>query len=111
MPSSNPRYLNHKARQAVLRYVRMRVEEGEPCAICGKPIDLELPQWIVKNGKKSHAPWALECDEIIPVSMGGSPIDRANVQPAHKACNQRKGGRKNTHQKIASHKGNTSREW
>ena len=111
MPSWNPRYANHKAREAVLRYVRQMVEDGAVCAICGKPIDLDAPQWVVdnKDGNRKRAPWSLECDEIVPVSRGGSPIDRNNVQPTHRICNQRKGGGR--HESIKSHKPKTSREW
>lgn len=29
----------------------------------------------------------MECDELIPVSRGGSPYDRENVAPAHRCCN------------------------
>lgn len=36
---------------------------------------------------------SFEVDEIVPVSLGGSPFDRSNVQPAHRICNQRKGNR------------------
>ena len=36
-------------------------------------------------------PMSFEVDEIVPVSLGGSPIDPNNVQPAHRICNQRKG--------------------
>lgn len=32
-------------------------------------------------------------DHIIPVSRGGAPYDRANLQPAHERCNYRKGAR------------------
>lgn len=111
MPSSNPRYVNDKARRAVMQYVRSRVANGENCAICGKPIDLEAPQWYIdpKDGKRKRAPWSLECDEIIPLSMGGSPIDRDNVQPAHRICNQRKGGAR--HKTIKSHKSESFGEW
>lgn len=35
-------------------------------------------------------PMSFEVDEIIPVSLGGSPTDPDNVQPAHRICNQRK---------------------
>ena len=38
-------------------------------------------------------PMSFEVDEIVPVSLGGSPIDPNNVQPAHRICNQRKGNR------------------
>ena len=111
MPSSNPRYGNWKARERALRYVRQRAAQGEPCGICHKPIDLSMPQTIIdpKDGKRKRAPWSLECDEIIPLSMGGSPIDRNNVQPTHRVCNQRKGGKKN--RRIKAHVAETSREW
>ena len=29
----------------------------------------------------------------MPVSKGGSPIDRANVAPAHRICNERRGNK------------------
>lgn len=111
MPSSNPRFVNDKARRAAMSYVRMRAAAGEPCAVCGRPIDLDKPQWYIdpKDGKRKRAPWSLECDEIIPLSMGGSPIDRNNVQPTHRVCNQRKGGKKN--RRIKAHVAETSREW
>lgn len=113
MPSSNPRYANHKAREEALAYVRRLAAEGVPCGICGKPIDMDAPQWFIdpKDGKRKRAPWSCECDEIIPMSAGGSPYQRINLQPAHRLCNQRKGGRRRTHQKIESHRGATSREW
>ena len=28
---------------------------------------------------------------MVPVSLGGSPFRRDNVQPAHRICNERKG--------------------
>ena len=34
-----------------------------------------------------------EADEIIPVSKGGSHIDRNNIRLAHRVCNQRQGNR------------------
>ena len=36
---------------------------------------------------------SFEVDELIPVSRGGDPLDRANVDAAHRICNQRKGNR------------------
>ena len=36
---------------------------------------------------------SFEVDEIIPVSKGGSPIDRGNVAPAHRICNERRGNK------------------
>ena len=34
---------------------------------------------------------SFEVDEIVPVSMGGSPFDRDNVDAAHRICNQKRG--------------------
>lgn len=113
MPSSNPRYLNSKARKEIQSWVRRQVLNGAPCALCGKPINLDLPQVYVdpKDGKQKRAPWSLEVDEIVPISAGGSPIDKNNVQPTHRVCNARKGGKKHASIKIESHKGANSREW
>lgn len=111
MPSSNPRYGNWKARERALRYVRQRAAQGEPCGICHQPFDLSMPQTIIdpKDGKRKRAPWSIECDEIVPVSQGGSPYDLDNVQPAHRACNIRKGAKVRT--QIVTHRPTTSREW
>lgn len=111
MGGYNPRNANWKARKAVLDLVRRRVLGGEPCGICGQPIDLTRPQWTTRaDGKRIRAPWSLECDEIIPLARGGSPIDPRNVQPAHRACNVRKGaGRAKTAARTIA--GATSREW
>lgn len=54
---------------------------------------------------------SFEVDEIIPVSKGGSPIEWANTQAAHRVCNQRKG---NGSRKFkGSHRSGlpTSRDW
>jgi len=65
--------------------LRARVAaEGAPCHLCGKAIDYTLP---------TGHPMSFELDEIIPVSKGGDPLDRANVAPAHRICNQRRGNR------------------
>lgn len=64
------------------RKLRARIKaEGRPCALCGRAIDYRL---------KAGDPLSYELDEIIPFSLGGSPIDYNNVQPAHRICNQRK---------------------
>ena len=114
MPSANPRYRNWKAREHIRRKVKQRVLAGERCGICGKPIDLSLPQtWTdPKDGKVKRAPWSFEVDEIVPVSCGGDPIDEGNVQPAHRACNAWKGnGKRHRADTIEPREGSTSREW
>ena len=78
---SNPRYSNGTRR----RNLRNRVAAlGLPCALCGGAIDYSLP---------AGHPMSYELDEIIPVSLGGDPLDPNNVQPAHRICNQRKSNR------------------
>lgn len=83
---SNPRYANGAAR----RKVRERLKaEQRGCWICrafGRPdrIDYDLP---------SNHPGAFEVDELIPVSKGGSPTSRANVEAAHRCCNQWRGNK------------------
>lgn len=67
------------------RKLRARLRaQGLPCAICGRPIDYDLP---------AGDPLSFEADEIVPVSLGGDELDWANLQPAHRICNQRKGNR------------------
>ena len=79
MPSSSPRWRNPKRRQAM----RIRImRRGDPCALCGKPVDYALP--------RGH-PMAYELDETIPISRGGSPIDPDNLQATHAICNRRRG--------------------
>lgn len=51
------------------------------CGICGKPVDKDL--------KWPH-PLSKCIDHIIPVSKGGHPSDRANLQLAHFTCNRQK---------------------
>jgi hypothetical protein len=52
-----------------------------PCAICGRPIDYELPATDDEGFVSDH---------IIPVGLGGSDTDMANRQPAHNLCNRLK---------------------
>lgn len=86
----NPRYANgHKRRQ--IREWLLRTQDT--CAICGRPIDKTL---------RTPHPLSAEVDEIIPVSKGGSPIDRKNVQLVHRCCNIAKSN------KLPSEMGQTS---
>jgi 5-methylcytosine-specific restriction endonuclease McrA len=72
------------------------------CALCGKPINKEL---------KTPHPMSAEVDEIIPISKGGSPVARDNVQLTHRICNQRKGNKIETIVTVAHLPLPTSREW
>lgn len=78
---SNPRTKNGNARRKVVAWLRV---QERPCHICGRPIDYSLP---------AGDPYSFECDEIVPVSKGGSPYDRANVDAAHRRCNQKRGNK------------------
>lgn len=75
---SNPRYSNGHRRRSIRNWL---MATQDVCALCGKPIDKSL---------KSPHPMSFEVDEIVPVSLGGDPLDRRNVQAAHRICNQRK---------------------
>lgn len=95
MSAGNPRRANGSKRTQLLDWLRSL---GSPCWICGHPIDPGLPP---------GDPLALECDEIVPVSRGGSPIDHANVAAAHRCCNnwrraKGEGGVRQVQQLVAS---------
>jgi len=83
---SNPRRANGHRRDMVVRWLR---SQGRPCWICREfgrsgVIDYTLPP--------GH-PFSFECDELVPVSKGGSPFSRSNVDAAHRCCNQWRGNR------------------
>ncbi|MBJ8342789.1 HNH endonuclease [Antrihabitans sp. YC3-6] len=40
---------------------------------------------------KTPDPGSPEVDEVIPVSLGGSPTQRSNCRLAHRLCNVRRG--------------------
>ena len=73
--AKNPRRANGTRRTKLLRRLRAA---GGACWVCRLPVD-----WGVPHGH----PRAGECDELVPVSRGGSPYDPANVAPAHRCCN------------------------
>ena len=79
--------------------------QGNPCALCGRPIDYSL----------GHLnPWAFEVDHIDPCAKGGALYDRANLQAAHRICNQKKSdktGKKDAKRVAISQKCEVSRDW
>lgn len=79
MPSSNPRYADYPARSALRK--RM-ASQSQRCWMCGLPISQAYP---------ARHPYALELDELVPISKGGSAVDPANVRAAHRCCNQWRG--------------------
>ena len=86
MSKQNPRRANGTRRDATVRWLR---SQGRPCWICrafgrSGAIDYSLP---------ARHPLSFECDELVPVSKGGSPTARSNVDAAHRCCNQWRGNR------------------
>ena len=77
--ASNPRRANGHRRDQVRRRV---LAEEDSCWLCGLPVDKTLHYLD---------PQAPEVDEVVPVSLGGSPIDRTNCRLAHRLCNVRRG--------------------
>lgn len=110
MPSSNPRYANSAKRNEIRRWV---LATQDVCALCGKPVDKTLTTYIdPKDGKKKRHPMSAEVDEIVPLSLGGSPISRDNVQLAHRICNQRKGNKTSADRaRVLDQPLPTSRRW
>ena len=86
---ANPRYANGTRRRAI----RNRWKAiGDPCHICGHPIDYSLGMVEdPRTGKLRPHPMSFVVDEIVPVSLGGDPLDFANTRPAHWICNARRG--------------------
>lgn len=75
------RKANGHRRREVVSWLR---KQELPCHICELDIDYSLP---------AGNPLCFECDELVPVSLGGSPIQRDNVGPAHRCCNEWRGNR------------------
>lgn len=117
MAKANPRKANGNARRKLRSWLKA---QGRPCWICQAfgldgTIDYSLP---------ARHPLSFEVDELVPVSKGGSPFDRNNVDAAHRRCNQWRGNKSVSEvMRIArsggstpqpatlSVRGTTSREW
>lgn len=80
----NPRTANGAARRRVVAWLRAQRRGCWICAAFGRDptIDYSLP---------AGEPMSFECDELVPVSRGGSPYDPVNVDAAHRRCNQWRG--------------------
>ncbi len=82
MSAYGSRYSKNGSRR---RKIRARLlASSDTCAICGLPIDKAL---------RTPDPMSAEVDEIVPVSLGGDPLDIRNCQLVHRICNQRKGNK------------------
>ena len=87
--AGDPRWKHADQRKRDRKYW---IQQGLPCAICGKPIDYGIPFYYHDaQGKQRVNMDAFVIDEIVPVSQGGNPYDRQNQQPAHVCCNLAKG--------------------
>lgn len=72
----------HRRRMAI---AKLRDTEPWVCWLCGLPIPRDVdPQ--------TH-PLRWTCDEVVPVSLGGSALDPANLRPAMAICNSARGNR------------------
>lgn len=94
---SNPRRANGHRRNVIRRTV---LGEEDSCWLCGGLVDKTIP---------TPDPWSPEVDEIVPVSLGGDPLDRANCRLAHRICNVRRGNGSTQRAAIAPLE--TTREW
>ena len=65
-------------RERARRRIAQRVKAGEPCALCGEPIDLTV---------KWPDPMAFEVDHVVPTSHGGTDAYEL-LQPSHRICNR-----------------------
>ena len=94
------RYANGHRRRQVRAWC---LKHFDTCALCGKPIDKSL---------KTPHPMSAEVDEIVPVSLGGSPYERDNCRLVHRICNQRRGnGKRQAVKKGLELPLPTSRRW
>lgn len=51
-------------------------------------------RWVDPDLPPNHD-WARSLDHVIPLALGGDPLDRANARLAHRWCNTSKGSRLN----------------
>jgi len=65
--------------------------QGLPCWICGRDINYAL-----KGLNAQRSRWAFTLDHLIPLSLGGDLLDRANARSAHRRCNSARGNREAT---------------
>ncbi|MGH3504010.1 MAG: HNH endonuclease [Nocardioidaceae bacterium] len=73
------------ARGRTYRRLQARVfAEEDVCWLCGWPVDQTLPP---------GNPRSKSLDHVLPVSRGGSKVDRDNARLAHFNCNSRRGNR------------------
>lgn len=79
-------------RGAIWQRLREQVLATEDtCAICGQPVDKAIPYWSRQDdGTRRVNPQAASIDHVQPVSRGGDPWLRGNLQLVHAWCNTSK---------------------
>ena len=75
----------YRKRAAELR--KATSDNGWPCHLCGKPIDMSLPY--------TH-PLAFTADHLDAIANGGNLL--GDLAPAHRRCNSRRGRKRLAHQ-------------
>lgn len=68
-------------RDRARRQVAQRVLAGEPCCLCGLPIDLSIPY---------PDPWSYTVEHVVPTSRGGQDYGEGQLAPAHFRCNRQR---------------------
>lgn len=64
------------------RRLRSLVQLTEPnCWLCGLEIDAD---------RGYPDPWSFSVDHVVPLSLGGAPLERGNARAAHLRCNMRR---------------------
>lgn len=58
---------------------------GLPCWLCGHALDEQLTKLWPRHR------WAATVDHIVALSLGGDPLDPANMFVAHMVCNSQRG--------------------
>lgn len=76
---------SYRAKAAALR--KATSDNGWPCHLCGKPIDMSLPY--------TH-PLAFTADHLDAIANGGNLL--GDLAPAHRRCNSRRGRKRLAHQ-------------
>lgn len=82
----NPRYSNGHRRRELQRWLKA---QGRGCWICR---EFGLPDRIDYDAGPLE-PRSFNVDELRCVSAGGDPLDRGNVDSAHRACNLWRGNK------------------
>lgn len=115
--ASNPRYANGHRRRQVQRRV---LAEESTCWLCGGEVDKTLGIQPGIHSDRCTSPDCPGCvrhpmsasiDEVVPVSLGGSAIDRSNCRLAHLIHNIQRGNGTRGRTKVPARSLSTSRLW